>query len=154
MKIGLSKSDITPPVGCELAGFGHYLGRQSNAVFDPLYASALAVEDNGSAALLISCNLLLVTAAQTAQIRAFITEAAGMEPDKSLVQKPGWAASLKGPVDHTAHVVKFVAGCLMVDEGGGGRSTDFSGKVWDLESPSIVGTNGRIHSALLELLRE
>ena len=41
MKIGLSKSDITPPVGCELAGFGHYLGRQSNAVFDPLYASAL-----------------------------------------------------------------------------------------------------------------
>jgi myo-inositol-1(or 4)-monophosphatase len=45
------------------------------------------------------------------------------------------------------------AGCLMVDEAGG-KSTDFSGKAWDLESPNIVGTNGRIHSALLELLRE
>ena len=45
------------------------------------------------------------------------------------------------------------AGYLMVDEAGG-RSTDFTGKAWDLESPSIVGTNGRIHGALLELLRE
>ena len=45
------------------------------------------------------------------------------------------------------------AGCLMVEEAGG-KSTDFSGKAWNLESPSIVGTNGKIHSVLLELLKE
>ena len=49
--------------------------------------------------------------------------------------------------------LELPAGCLMLDEAGG-RSTDFSGKAWNLESPSVVGTNGRIHGALLELLRE
>jgi myo-inositol-1(or 4)-monophosphatase len=49
--------------------------------------------------------------------------------------------------------LEFPAGCLMVDEAGG-KSTDFSGKEWDLESPNIVATNGRIHSALLKLLKE
>jgi len=43
------------------------------------------------------------------------------------------------------------AGCLIVDEAGG-KSTDFSGKEWDLESETIVASNGKIHKALLKLL--
>ena len=182
MKIGLSKIDITPLVGYELAGFGHYLGRRSIGIFNPLYASALAVEDHGGAAILISCDLLLVTAAQAAQTRDFIAEATALDPDcvvvccththsgpatgafyslgmphlpyvenlpwriaqagiqayermqdaaifhaevpcegisynrvmnprpdRSLVAQMGWSVQLEGPVDHTAHVVKFMA---------------------------------------------
>jgi hypothetical protein len=187
MKIGLSKIDITPPVGCELAGFGYYLARYSTAVYDPLYAACLAVEDSGSKAIIISCDLLLLTAEQVARIRVFITEATGLapdsimvccththsgpatggyfslgeihtpyfenlswriaragieahrnmrdgsifhsevpcediaynrwvnpQPDGSMVEKPGWASPLKGEVDYTAHVVKFMAGKSMM----------------------------------------
>jgi myo-inositol-1(or 4)-monophosphatase len=49
--------------------------------------------------------------------------------------------------------LELPAGCLMVEEAGG-KSTDFSGKRWDLESPNIVATNGKIYSVLLELLKE
>jgi hypothetical protein len=182
MKTGFSKRDITPPVGCELAGFGHFLGRCSTKVLEPLCATAMAVEDDGSAAVVISCDLLLLTAAQVAQIRAWVEDALGLgpdrvmvccththsgpatggfyslgvphqpyvenlpwriaqagieayrrmreasihhaevpcvdipynrvmnaRPDREVVEQQGWAAQLPGPVDETAHVVKFVA---------------------------------------------
>ena len=182
MRVGFGKRDITPPVGSELAGFGHFLSRRSRAVFDQLYASAMAVEDGGSAAMVISCDLLLLTAGQVAETRRTIAEATGLEagrvmvccththsgpatggfhslgaphqpylenlpwriaragieaysrleeaglyhvevpcvdipynrvanprPDRSVVDKVGWSAGLPGPVDETAHVVKFMS---------------------------------------------
>jgi myo-inositol-1(or 4)-monophosphatase len=45
------------------------------------------------------------------------------------------------------------AGSLLVEEAGG-RVTDLTGGTVDLDSPSLVVTNGRIHSAVLEVLRE
>jgi myo-inositol-1(or 4)-monophosphatase len=45
------------------------------------------------------------------------------------------------------------AGSLMVEEAGG-RITDLSGGTLELEKPALVATNGRIHSAVLEVLRE
>src|SRR5438445_9597267 len=45
------------------------------------------------------------------------------------------------------------AGCLMVEEAGG-RITNLSGGALDLDAPALVATNGRIHSAVLEVLRE
>jgi myo-inositol-1(or 4)-monophosphatase len=45
------------------------------------------------------------------------------------------------------------AGSLLVEEAGG-RVTDLTGGTVDLDSPSLVATNGRIHSAVLEVLRE
>lgn len=43
------------------------------------------------------------------------------------------------------------AGCFILDEAGG-KSTDFSGRRWNLGSESIVASNGRIHAVLLALL--
>ena len=45
------------------------------------------------------------------------------------------------------------AGSLMVEEAGG-RITNLSGGALDLDAPALVATNGRIHSAVLEVLRE
>jgi myo-inositol-1(or 4)-monophosphatase len=45
------------------------------------------------------------------------------------------------------------AGSLMVEEAGG-RITDLSGGALELDKPALVATNGRIHSAVLEVLRE
>ena len=85
MKVGISKVDITPPAGYELAGLGMYRGRYATEVLAPLHASALAVEDGGGMTIVISCELLNLVKSQVAQIRAFISDATGLGPDKILV---------------------------------------------------------------------
>lgn len=45
----------------------------------------------------------------------------------------------------------YAAGCLIVEEAGG-RSTDFTGDQWMLESGSIISSNGIIHDSLLEII--
>ncbi len=45
------------------------------------------------------------------------------------------------------------AGSLLVEEAGG-RITSLSGGALDLDAPTLVATNGRIHEAVLEVLRE
>lgn len=59
MRAGFSKVEITPPLGVELTGYGYYLERKGTHVIDPLYAHALALEnDAGEQYMLISCDLL------------------------------------------------------------------------------------------------
>jgi fructose-1,6-bisphosphatase/inositol monophosphatase family enzyme len=41
----------------------------------------------------------------------------------------------------------------MVEEAGG-RITNLSGGTLELDKPALVATNGRIHSAVLDVLRE
>ena len=36
MRAGYGKSELTPPMGVELAGYGYYLGRCAQSVRDPL----------------------------------------------------------------------------------------------------------------------
>ena len=45
------------------------------------------------------------------------------------------------------------AGCLMVEEAGG-RATSPSGGPVDLNSPSVVASNGKIHGEMLATLRQ
>lgn len=44
------------------------------------------------------------------------------------------------------------AGVLLVREAGG-KVTDFQGKEWDLDSPDMLATNGKIHEELLKLIK-
>jgi myo-inositol-1(or 4)-monophosphatase len=45
------------------------------------------------------------------------------------------------------------AGSLLVEEAGG-RVTNLTGGALDLDAPTLVATNGRIHAAVLDVLRE
>ena len=45
------------------------------------------------------------------------------------------------------------AGCLLVEEAGG-RATNCDGGPVDLDSPSVVASNGKIHDEMLDTLRE
>ena len=38
MRAGFGKSDLTPPLGTELTGYGYYLNRRAESLRDPLYA--------------------------------------------------------------------------------------------------------------------
>ena len=58
MRVGFAKSDITPRVGVELAGFGPYIHRYSIGVRDRLWARAMAIEQQNEFFALISCDLV------------------------------------------------------------------------------------------------
>ncbi len=45
-----------------------------------------------------------------------------------------------------------IAGVLLVKEAGG-KITDFQGKDWQIDSKTLIATNGKIHNQLLKLLR-
>ena len=45
------------------------------------------------------------------------------------------------------------AGCLMVEEAGG-RVTNPAGGPVDIDAPSVVASNGRIHAEMLATLKE
>jgi myo-inositol-1(or 4)-monophosphatase len=43
------------------------------------------------------------------------------------------------------------AGCLMVEEAGG-KVTDLFGKTWNISSPHLLASNGRIHQQMMDIL--
>jgi myo-inositol-1(or 4)-monophosphatase len=47
----------------------------------------------------------------------------------------------------------MAAGVVILREAGG-RVTDFSGSSHSIEQPELVASNGRIHDAMLAVLRE
>lgn len=57
MRAGFGKRDITPQKGIDLAGFGR-LDRKNVGVHDPVYATALAIEEKGKKALIVACDII------------------------------------------------------------------------------------------------
>jgi neutral ceramidase len=85
-KVGFAASAVTPPVGTPLSGYPDintdlpwtpagirgYVGRRrqvSEGVHDPLLATAVAVEADGAAAVLVGIDTLVVTRAFTVALR-------------------------------------------------------------------------------------
>ncbi len=81
MKAGFAKTEITPRVGVELAGFGPFLNRHSIGVRDRLWARAMALECGGTKMVLVSCDLISVTGAITKEVRRLVGEATGLPPE-------------------------------------------------------------------------
>ena len=77
LKVGAAKIDITPPVGCDMAG---YSGRDrgSETIADPLYAKALVFDDGGTQAAIITNDLIGVEAEFVDQVRHAIEELTGI----------------------------------------------------------------------------
>ena len=71
MRAGFGKSDITPALGTELAGFGYYLNRTAQTIIDPLYARAVMFEQNGLRSLIISCDLLGLSSAVCDKVKSY-----------------------------------------------------------------------------------
>ncbi len=56
-KIGMSKVNITPPIGVELWGYGFYLNRKSKGVHDDLYCKVVVLDDSKNKIVLINNEL-------------------------------------------------------------------------------------------------
>jgi hypothetical protein len=79
MRIGFGKQDITPRLGVELYGYSGYLNRYATAVRDRLWARSMAVSDGRKTAVIVSCDLVFVTAELTADVRRRVREATGLD---------------------------------------------------------------------------
>ena len=76
--VGLSTTDITPPVGIYLAGFGARQER-SEGIYHPLRATAIAIHDGTTPLLLVAADLLGFYEL-TDPVRDGIRSAIGLEP--------------------------------------------------------------------------
>ena len=85
MKIGFGKVDVTPRVGVPLCGFGPFLNRYSIGIRDRLWARAMAVEHDGTAALIVSCDLVTISKAETQHARELVTRATGLPAEAVMV---------------------------------------------------------------------
>lgn len=107
MRAGFGKSDLTPPLGVELTGFGYYLGRCALSVNDPLYARAVMLEDNGIKSLIISCDLLGLSRSICDDVIAYAARY-GYAPENVMMVSVH---------THCASSVKYHEGCGYVDAG-------------------------------------
>ena len=66
-----------------------------------------------------------------------------------------WVAAGKGDAYYTTSIEPWdvAPGVLLVEEAGG-RVTDFHGDPWRVETSDLVFSNGRVHSAVLDLLHQ
>ena len=73
LKAGVAKIDITPPLGCDMAG---YAGRDrgSETIADPLYAKAVVFDDGDTQAAIITTDLIGVEAPFVDQVREAIQD--------------------------------------------------------------------------------
>lgn len=74
MRAGFGKSELTPPLGIELTGYGYYLNRRAESICDPLFARALLLENAETKSLIISCELLGLNRAICADVKAHASE--------------------------------------------------------------------------------
>ncbi len=104
MRAGFGKSELTPPMGVELAGYGYYLGRCAQSVRDPLYARAVLMEDGDERALIISCDLLGLSRGVCAEVFA---HAASLGIPQARVM-------IVSIHTHTGPTIKYHEGCGFV----------------------------------------
>lgn len=101
MRAGFGREELTPPTGVELAGYGYYLGRKAESVRDPLYARALMLEDHGTRALVICCDLLGLSREVCAEVFAHTAK-------QGIPQEQVILVSIH---THTGPAIKYHEGC-------------------------------------------
>jgi hypothetical protein len=68
LKAGISRVDITPPKGLELAGYPHY-PRYNEGFHDPLYATCMLLESNGTTVAMVTLDLLFFSQKHVIEVR-------------------------------------------------------------------------------------
>lgn len=85
LRVGFATSDITPPTGTELCGFGWYIGRKSTAVLEPLLARALVFESGDVRGAIVACDLVGVTRDITRDARRLVQAGCAIPEENVIV---------------------------------------------------------------------
>ena len=130
-------------------------GRGSTLDDCPLAVSTTATLDESLLATEFPYNIREVLDNNLKEYAAFSVRARAVRRMGSAVLYLAWLASgrLDGYWELRLGPWDVAAGSLLVEEAGG-RITDLTGGALDLDAPSLVATNGRIHAAILAVLGE
>ena len=77
MKAGFGKSDLTPRLGVQLAGYGPYRNRAAQEIVAPLAARAAVIRDGKTTVVLLSLELCGTPRPLAERIRAFVAALGG-----------------------------------------------------------------------------
>lgn len=80
LQAGVARIDISPFPGVELTGWGYYIERVWKTVHDRLNATALACESNGTAAILIALDMMVIDDTFARRVRERVQSAIGVDP--------------------------------------------------------------------------
>ena len=130
-------------------------GRGSTLNDRLLAVSTTATLDESLLATEFPYNIREVLDNNLKEYAAFSVRARAVRRMGSAVLYLAWLASgrLDGYWELRLGPWDVAAGSLLVEEAGG-RITDLTGGALDLDAPSLVATNGRIHAAILAVLGE
>jgi myo-inositol-1(or 4)-monophosphatase len=130
-------------------GHGAWLGDER------LHVSTAEVLDESLLATGFPYNIRETSDTNLAEWAAFSLRARAVRRLGSAVLDLAWLAAgrLDGYWELRVGPWDVAAGSLLVEEAGG-RVTDLGGGRLDLEAPTIVASNGRIHEGMLKVLRE
>ena len=79
LKAGFARMDVTPPLGVTLKGY--YKQRICDGILDPLEINAVAFEEDGKKAVLLTADNVGIKQAVCNQMRADISAATGCDPE-------------------------------------------------------------------------
>jgi hypothetical protein len=82
---GVAKSDITPPVGTPLSGYGARMGRPSTGVHDPTEARALILDNGTEKIAFVSVDHLGFDHGMVERVRSIAFDATRISPDHIFV---------------------------------------------------------------------
>ena len=82
---GIGKSDITPPIGTPLAGYGARMGKPSTGVHDATEARALVIDNGTERIAFVSVDHLGYDHAMVERVRAIAAAEARIEPSRIFV---------------------------------------------------------------------
>ncbi len=85
IKVGVGRSDVSPPLGVELSGYGYFKGRRNKGVHDRLYSRSLLLRAGDESAVLMNNDLIGVSEPTLAETRGLIEEGVGVDPDNVIV---------------------------------------------------------------------
>ena len=77
LKAGVSRIDITPPKGLELAGYPHY-PRYNEGAHDPLMAACMYLANGGKEAAMVTLDLLFFSKKHTTEVRRRVEAECGI----------------------------------------------------------------------------
>ena len=85
LMLGVTRVDITPPVGTPLAGYGSRKGRGSTGIHDRLYARAVALSDGDQTVILLANDLLAITDDIRTAVYQKINREISLKPDSIMI---------------------------------------------------------------------
>ena len=85
LRAGFGSTEITPPLGIDLCGYGSYLDRRATAVLDPLYARSLVLDDGAARLAIVACDLIGFTVPYSDDVRRRVARACSASAERVML---------------------------------------------------------------------